>query len=309
MKVVYLLYLFVFPGLLFTAILGLVAGWLDRKVSARFQYRVGPPFFQNFNDLFKLLTKETILIRDTMSGVFIAAPLAALAMLAVVSALVGVPLFFGTGFGGDLIVVMYLLMLFSVMVVLGGASTGNVFSSLGAGREIKLLLADELAFILVCLVAVIKTGYTLRFDAILAHQAGHGAIAGSISGTIALVIGLLCVQAKMTLPPFHIPDAETEIVGGPFMEYGGPLLAFWKLGHFMMYVIFPFLLVLLFLGGFKLQGLGILWALLKYLGIIVVMIIIKNTNPRLRIDTAISFFWKVASPLAFLAVVLAVLGV
>ena len=309
MKVVYLLYLFVFPGLLFTAVLGLLAGWLDRKVSARFQYRVGPPFFQNFNDLFKLLTKETILIRDTMSGVFIAAPLAALAMLAVVSALVGVPLFFGTGFGGDLIVVMYLLMLFSVMVVLGGASTGNVFSSLGAGREIKLLLADELAFILVCLVAVIKAGYTLRFDAILAHQAGHGAIAGSISGTIALVIGLLCVQAKMTLPPFHIPDAETEIVGGPFMEYGGPLLAFWKLGHFMMYVIFPFLLVLLFLGGFKLQGLGILWALLKYLGIIVVMIIIKNTNPRLRIDTAISFFWKVASPLAFLAVVLAVLGV
>jgi len=220
-----------------------------------------------------------------------------------------VPLFFGTGFGGDLIVVMYLLMLFSVMVVLGGASTGNVFSSLGAGREIKLLLADELAFILVCLVAVIKTGYTLRFDAILAYQAGHGAVAGSISGTIALVIGLLCVQAKMTLPPFHIPDAETEVVGGPFMEYGGPLLAFWKLGHFMMYVIFPFLLVLLFLGGFKLQGLGILWALLKYLGIIVVMIIIKNTNPRLRIDTAISFFWKVASPLAFLAVVLAVLGV
>lgn len=309
MKVVYLLYLFVFPGLLFTAVLGLLAGWLDRKVSARFQYRVGPPFFQNFNDLFKLLTKETILIRDTMSGVFIAAPLAALAMLAVVSALVGVPLFFGTGFGGDLIVVMYLLMLFSVMVVLGGASTGNVFSSLGAGREIKLLLADELAFILVCLVAVIKAGYTLRFDAILAYQAGHGAVAGSISGTIALVIGLLCVQAKMTLPPFHIPDAETEVVGGPFMEYGGPLLAFWKLGHFMMYVIFPFLLVLLFLGGFKLQGPGILWALLKYLGIIVVMIIIKNTNPRLRIDTAISFFWKVASPLAFLAVVLAVLGV
>lgn len=309
MKLVYFAYVFVFPGLLFTAVVGLLAGWLDRKVSARFQFRVGPPFFQNFNDLFKLFTKETILVRGTMSGVFIAAPLAALAMLAVVSVLIGVPLFFGTGFGGDLVVVMYLLMLFSVMVVLGGASTGNVFSSLGAGREIKLLLADELAFILVCLVAIIKAGYTLRFDAILAYQAEHGALAGSISGIVALIIGLLCVQAKMTLPPFHIPEAETEIVEGPLMEYGGPLLAFWKLGHFMMYVIFPFLLVLLFLGGFKLQGLGILWALLKYLGIVVVMIIIKNTNPRLRIDTAISFFWKVASPLAFLAVILAVIGV
>jgi NADH-quinone oxidoreductase subunit H len=309
MKAVFLLYLFVFPGFLFTAVLGLLAGWLDRKVSARFQFRVGPPFLQNFNDLFKLFSKETILVRDGVPRVFIAAPLAALAMLAVVSTLVGLPLFFGAGFGGDLIVVMYLLMLFSVMVALGGASTGNVYSSLGAGREIKLLLADELAFILVCLVAVIKAGYTLRLDAILAHQEGHGAVAGSLSGVIALVIGLLCIQAKMTLPPFHIPEAETEVVEGPFMEYGGPLLAFWKLGHFMMYVVFPFLLILLFLGGFKLQGPGILWAVLKYLGIVVVMIIIKNTNPRLRIDTAISFFWKVASPLAFLAVVLAVLGV
>ena len=309
MKLVYLLYLFVFPGLLFTAVLGLLVGWIDRKVSARFQFRVGPPLFQNFNDLFKLFTKETILIRDGISWVFIAAPLAAVAMLAVVSALIGVPLFFGPGFGGDLIVVMYLLMLFSVLVVLGGTSTGNVYSSLGGGREIKLLMADELAFILVCLVAIIKAGYTLRFDAILAYQAEHGAVAGSVSGIIALIIGLLCIQAKMTLPPFHIPEAETEVVGGPLMEYSGPLLAFWKLGHFMMYVIFPFLLVLLFLGGFKLQGLGILWALLKYLGIIVVMIIIKNTNPRLRIDTALSFFWKIASPLAFLAVVLAVLGV
>jgi len=309
MKIVYLLYLFVFPGLLFTAVLGLLVGWVDRKVSARFQFRVGPPLFQNFSDLFKLFTKETILVREGVSWVFIAAPLIAVAMLGGVSALIGVPLVFGLSFGGDLIVVMYLFMLFSVVTVLGGASTGNVYSSLGASREIKLLMADELAFILVCLVAVIKAGYALRFDAILAHQAEHGAVAGSISGIIALVVGLLCIQAKIALPPFHIPDAETEIVGGPFMEYGGPLLAFWKLGHFMMYVIFPFFLILLFLGGFKLQGLGILWALLKYLGIIVVMIIIKNTNPRLRIDTAVSFFWKVASPLAFLAVILAVLGV
>ena len=54
MKGIYLFYLLVFPGLLFTAVLGLVVGWVDRKVSARFQYRVGPPFFQNFNDFFKL---------------------------------------------------------------------------------------------------------------------------------------------------------------------------------------------------------------------------------------------------------------
>jgi NADH-quinone oxidoreductase subunit H len=302
-------YLLVFPGLLFTAVLGLLVGWVDRKVSARFQYRVGPPLLQNFNDVFKLLGKETIIVRDGLRWLFTAAPLAAFGMLTLVSAIVGTALFYGKGFGGDLIVVMYLLMVSSVMVFLGGTSTGNVFSSLGGGREIKLLLADELAFILVALVPVVKAGYSLRLDEILSVQAGEGPFIASVSGVIAFLIGLLSIQAKMTLPPFHIPEAETEVVEGPLMEYSGPLLAFWKLNHFMMYVVLPFLLVLLFFGGFRLEGLGILWAVLKYLLIVVLMIIIKNTNPRVRIDAAVRFFWKVAAPLAFAAVVLAVLGV
>jgi len=302
-------YLLVFPGFLFTAVLGLLVGWLDRKVSARFQFRVGPPLFQNFNDFFKLLGKETVLVKDGLRWLFVAAPLAAFGMIVLVSAMVGCALFFRSGYGGDVIVVMYLLMVYSIMVILGGSSTGNVYGSLGAGREIKLLLADELAFILVCLVPIVKSGYRLRLEELLASQAGAGAFIGSVSGVIAFLVGLLCIQAKMTLPPFHIPEAETEVVEGPLMEYGGPLLAFWKLSHFMMYVLYPFLLILLFFGGFRLEGWGILWAVLKYLLIVVLMIIIKNTNPRVRIDQAVGFFWKIAAPLAFAAVILAVMGV
>ncbi len=304
-----LFYLLIFPGLIFTSIFGLIVGWLDRKVSARFQFRKGPPFFQNFNDFFKLLGKETIIIKDGIKSVFVASPLVAFGMLVLVSTIIGVALFFNEGYNGDIIVVMYLLMIYSVMVIIGGASTGNVYSSLGAGREIKLLIADELAFILVCLVPVIKSGYMLRIDSILSYQIANGAFIGSFSGAIAFVIGLLCIQAKMALPPFHIPEAETEVVEGPFMEYTGPLLAFWKLNHYMMYVVFPFLLIVLFFGGFNLQGWGILWAVLKYLLIVVLMIIIKNTNPRLRIDTAMNFFWKYAAVLSFVGIILAVLGV
>ncbi|HSW56174.1 MAG TPA: complex I subunit 1 family protein [Ignavibacteriaceae bacterium] len=300
-------YLLIFPGFLFTAILGLTVGWVDRKVSARFQYRVGPPFLQNFNDFFKLLGKETIIVKDGVHSMFVVAPFISFAMLVLVSAIVGTSLFFNISFGGDLIVIMYLLMIFSVMVVLGGSASGNVYSSLGAGREIKLLLADELAFILVLLVPIIKSGYQLDLGKILAAQA-DGMFIGSASGIIAFIIGLLCIQAKMTLPPFHIPEAETELVEGPFMEYSGPPLGFWKLNHFMMYVVFPFLLVLLFWGGFSLNGIGILWSVLKYLLIVVLMIIIKNTNPRIRIDTALNFFWKYATPLTLIAMVLAVFG-
>ncbi len=300
---------FVFPGVLFTAVLGLMAGWLDRKVSARFQYRVGPPLFQNFNDFFKLLGKETILVKSGVSWLFVAAPLAGFAVMSLVATAVGTALFSGRSAGADLIVVMYMLMLYSVLIVLGGASPGNVYSSLGAGREVKILLADELPFILACLVPIIRSGYQLKLAAILAYQAEHGMFIGSVSGVLAFIVALLAVQAKMALPPFHIPEAETELVAGPFIEYGGPLLAFWKLNQFMMYVVFPFLLILLFWGGFPLAGLGVLWGVLKYVLILVLMIIIKNTNPRLRTDTAIAFFWKTLSPLAMAAVVLAVLGV
>ena len=309
MKPEYLFFLLVFPGLLFTGVLGLVVGWVDRKVSARFQFRVGPPFLQNFNDFFKLLGKETLITKDAVVSLFISAPFVAFAMVVLTSAMIGTALFFGLSFGGDLLVVMYLLMIYSVMVILGGASTGNVYSSIGAGREIKLLLADELAFILVCLVPIVKSGYVISLDGLLAVQAENGMFVGSASGFIAFIIGLLCIQAKMTLPPFHIPEAETEIVEGPFMEYSGPPLAFWKLSHLMMWVTFPFLLVLLFWGGFNLSGLGILWAVLKYLLIVVLMIIIKNTNPRVRIDTALNFFWKYLTPLGIAALILAIFGV
>jgi len=301
-------YLLVFPGLIFTGILGLIVGWIDRKVSARLQFRVGPPFFQNFNDLFKLLGKETIIVTDGIKSVFVAAPLVAFGFLVLISTMIGLALFFHEGFGGDLFVIMYLLMIYSVMAILGGSSTGNVYSSIGSGREIKLLLADELAFILICLIPIIKSGYQIQLKNILDAQSAQGPFIGSFSGAIAFIIGILCIQAKMALPPFHIPDAETEIVGGPFMEYSGPLLAFWQLNHYMMFVIFPFLLILLFLGGFNLHGLGILWAVLKYLLIIVIMILIKNTNPRVRIDTALNFFWRYAAPLSFIGIILAVLG-
>lgn len=301
-------YLLVFPGLLFTAVLGLLVGWVDRKVSARVQFRVGPPLFQNFNDFFKLLGKETIIVRDSVHSIFVLSPLVAFGVTTLIAAMLGVVLFYGFGFGGDLLVIMYLLMIYSVMVILGGSSTGNVYSSLGAGREIKLLLADELAFILVCLVPIIKSGYQIRLEEILNAQDG-GLFIGSFSGTLAFIVGLLCIQAKMTLPPFHIPEAETEIVEGPLMEYSGPLLGFWKLNQAMQWVAFPFLLILLFLGGFNGAGWGILWSVLKYLGIVVIMILIKNTNPRIRIDTALKFFWKYLTPVALLAIILAVLGV
>jgi NADH-quinone oxidoreductase subunit H len=216
--------LFVFPGIAFTAVLGLLAGWVDRKVSARFQYRVGP-LFQNFNDIFKLLGKETVLSSGSTGSS--SGALAGFAVLSLAATSVGTALFFGRASGADLIVLMYLLMFYSVLIVLGGASPGNVFSSLGAGREVKLLLADELPFILACLVPVIRAGYRLDFGAILAYQDGHGMLVGSLSGAVPSSSPSWPSRPRWPCRP-SIPRprrSSCRVVHG----VRRPLLAFWKL--------------------------------------------------------------------------------
>lgn len=306
----YLFYLLIFPGLLFTSVLGLIVGWVDRKVSARVQYRVGPPFYQNFLDVFKLFGKEVVLIENSPYLLFIAAPIVAFASVTITSTLIGTAAFFNIGIGGDLLFIIYFMVIYSVALILGASSTGNIYSSIGAGREMKMLLADELAFILVALVPIIQSGYSIRLTEIIAFQAENGLIIGSLSGIIAFIVGLICIQAKMGLQPFDIAEAETEIVGGPLMEYSGPLLGLWKLSHFMMYVFMPILLIILFWGGISFASFGAaIVSILKYLLIVVLIILIKNTNPRVQINTALKFFWKYASPLALVAVILAVLGV
>jgi len=306
----YLFYLLVFPGFLFASVFGLIVGWIERKVSARVQFRVGPPFFQNFYDVFKLWGKEIILIRNTPYFIFVIAPIIAFATVVMTSTIVGVAFFYRVGIGGDLIFIVYLMVIYSVALILGASSTGNVYCSIGAGREMKMLIADELAFILVIFVPIIQAGYKIDLTQILAYQSDNGMIIGTASGIIAFIVGILCLQAKMGMIPFDIAEAETEIVGGPLMEYSGPLLAFWKLAHYMMYVFLPMLLVILFWGGMSFASFGTIMAGIgKYLLIVVLMILIRNTNPRVRIDSAINFFWKWASPLALIAVILAIIGV
>jgi len=291
-------------------VFGLIVGWIERKVSARVQFRVGPPFFQNFYDVFKLWGKEIILIRNTPYFIFVIAPIIAFATVIMTTTIVGMTFFYGVGIGGDLLFIIYLMVIYSVAMILGASSTGNVYSSIGAGREMKMLISDELAFVLVILVPIIHAGYKIDLTQILAYQSANGMIIGSASGIIAFIVGILCLQAKMGMVPFDIAEAETEIVEGPLMEYSGPLLAFWKLAHYMMYVFLPMLLVILFWGGMSFASFGTIMAGIgKYLLIVVLMILIRNTNPRVRIDSAINFFWKWASPLALIAVILAIIGV
>jgi len=307
MMFLYPLNLLVF-GFLLTAVLGLVASWVDRKVTARVQYRVGPPLLQPFIDIVKLLGKETIIPTGASRIMFLTAPVIGFASVIVISTILWVnqltPL---NGFVGDWIVAIYLLTIPSLSIILGGFASGNPLASLGASREIKLVLAYELPFILVMLIPVIKFG-SLRIGDIILGQVALGATAGSLSGILGLIVAIFCMQAKLALVPFDAPEAETEIIHGPLIEYSGSGLAIYRLMKNMLLFVLPFFLSIMFLGGFSFSGIGILWSVLKFVGLVAIVTVIRNTNPRVRIDQAVRFFWGPMTVIAVLAVVLTLLG-
>ncbi|MCM8761294.1 MAG: NADH-quinone oxidoreductase subunit H [Candidatus Omnitrophica bacterium] len=311
MKIAEQLFLFlVFPGLLFSATMGLFVGWIDRKLTARLQWRAGPPWYQNFVDFIKLaLYKETLVPHGAPKIIFLGMPIVGLAAATLVSTLVLVsnvkP---HSGFIGDLIVVVYLLLIPPLSLIIGAFSSGNSFASLGASREMKLMLSYELPFILALAVPIMKSGSAIRLGEIILYQQSNGTLIASFSGAISFFAMLLCVQAKLGFIPFDIPEAETEIIAGPYIEYSGKALAILKLTKSILMFVVPILLVTLYFGGLAFSAAGIVKTILSYLFILILMIVIKNTNPRVRIDQALRFFWTVITLLAVISVIFAYLG-
>lgn len=304
-----LFYFLIIPGFLFTAVVGLLSTWIDRKVTARVQWRCGPPWFQPFADVLKLLGKETIIPEGGSRLTFLLAPLVGLAAVTLVSTMLWLFNLNPQGsFIGDLIVIIYLLTLPSLALIIGGSASRNPLSALGASREMKLILAYELPFILAAFTVVVKAGSILMGN-IIGYQSGHGMIILSASGALAFLVSLLVTQAKLGYVPFDMPEAEQEIMGGPLLEYSGPALGAFKISKAMLFFTLPVFMITLYLGGIDFSSwLGILWFIVKYVIILTLIILIKNTNPRLRIDQALRFFWGPVMMAATLGFILALIG-
>jgi len=303
-------YFLIFPGMLFTIVAGMLASWVDRKVTARVQWRVGPPLLQPWYDFLKLMGKEVIVPRGGSRLAFLGAPLVGLAGASLAAGLLAAATVnAGIAFTGDIIVLLYLLVLPSLAIILGGAASGNPLASVGASREMKLLLSYELPFILVMVVPIVKSGGELSLAGLLSWQGANGAVAWSLSGILALVAAVLCMQAKLALVPFDQAEAETEIMGGALIEYSGAPLAIFKLTKAMMLVAVPWFLIVTLWGGFGQTAGSVVLGILKYVVLLVVVTLIRNTNPRLRIEHAMKFFWGPVTALAILALILAFLGV
>jgi len=293
-----------------TLVLGLMLRWVDRKVTARIQWRVGPPWYQPIADVLKLMGKETTMPVTARGTGFLIAPVIALAAVAVVAAILWrAVLTHQNAFLGDLIVVIYLLMIPAAMTIMGASASGNPHASVGASREMKLLLSYELPLLLAALVAVARSGWTFALGGIIENQADSSTLL-SISGALAMIVAVVCVQAKLGQVPFDLAEAECEIMSGVYVEYSGPRLACWLMTRAMLLALMPLLLIILFWGGLYT---GAWWGWLtflgKYLALVAMVTLIRNTNPRLRIDQTVKFFWFAMTPIAIVALVLALTGI
>jgi NADH-quinone oxidoreductase subunit H len=305
-----LFYFLVFPGLIFAAVAGGFLSWFDRKISARVQFRKGPPLLQPFYDFFKLLlVKETILPKQGSPLIFLAAPVFAVFGATMAGVFILLPLFNITaGFKGDIIVIFYLLTIPSFSYIIGSLASGNPLAAVGGSREMKLILSYELTFLLLVAGIIMKAGQQFDLNGIIHTQQEMSPFIGSVSGVLLFIVGIFCVQAKLSLVPFDIPEAEAEITEGIFIEYSGAAYALIRLTKYIMLLVLPSLIVALLLSGFRLDGINILWSVLKVLGIVLLLTLIRNTNPRIKIKQAVSFFLVWMNLLAVIALVLIAFG-
>ncbi|MFO7852044.1 MAG: complex I subunit 1 family protein [Bacteroidota bacterium] len=302
-----LFYFLIFPGMIFSVMIGGILSWSDRKITARVQFRKGPPFLQPFYDIGKLFYKETILPENGARLTFLGAPIFALFSATMANVFILLPSIIpGAGFKGDLIVVFYLLTIPSLSYIVGALASGNPLGSVGASREIKLIISYELTFILALTCIVIKSGMSLSISDIIAAQQEGGAFIGSISGVLLFVVILFVIQAKLALVPFDMSEAETEIAHGVFIEYSGSAYALVKMARYVMLFTLPALMVTLLMGGFRLSGIGILWSVLKLVLVLLLITLIRNTNPRLRLDQAMRFFFIWMNLIVVVAIVLSI---
>lgn len=299
----------VFPGFIFSFFVGAMGFWLERKLTARFQYRVGPPWYQNFIDVIKLFLKETMIPEDATKIIFILSPIISLSAVILVSIILANNYFLSISFAGDVIVILYLLLIPSLFTILGAFSSRNPLALVGAARETKLMLAYEFVFITSLIVAIIKSGNSIMMADITATQILNKPNIASSSGVIAFVLALFYLQAKLGIVPFDMAEAEQEIMAGTVIEYSGPLLGFYKISKLMLYFSLPLFIITLFT-RIHTQSLILKYLIFfaQYLFIILIISVIKNINPRLRIKDALGFFWFFLFPLGIIGIILAIKG-
>ncbi|WP_456387668.1 respiratory chain complex I subunit 1 family protein [Desulfolithobacter sp.] len=299
----------VFPGGLFAVVFGLMLLGLERIAVARFQGRVGPPIYQNLLDVVKLRFKEVLIPADATNRIFfIIAPLFGLAgMLAAVFILPISGVHDGAGPNSDLIVLLYLMALPAVSHVMGGSSSGSTYAAISVSREVVLMFAYEITFILVLFTVALQAGAgdgaQFSLQGIVNYQVMHGSFVSDPRMIPAFVAFVLFMLATLEVPPFHIAENDADVMKGYLMEYSGLALALFEVTHALKLLVMVTVLQVFFMPGMAGESaiVNIFWFMGKSAGIVAVIALVHATMPSFRVDQAFRFLMIVPTTLALLS--------
>lgn len=302
----FFIHLYIFPGLLFLIFLGFLFEWLDRKLVARFQGRIGPPWYQPFVDFIKLIGKEDINTKNVNLQIAAALPLISFASVATAGVIVPIAGSAVSSFNGDLIVVLFLLSLPSLLYFLAGWICTGSYSILGGNRSLLQYFSYEVLFTL-ALSGTAIASHSWSISEIVAHQiSGEVHASRQLLGFFLAVLGLI---GKLKRAPFDIPKAKSEVVAGPLTEFSGKKLALWNLSMQIQTVVGIFLLVNTFFGGWFVRGDVFSWFGFILCAVLIQALLsfISAIYARLRIDQLIRLTWRVMIPLSLIQIGLLVL--
>ncbi len=290
----------------------LVLVWLERKISADLQSRVGPNRvggrfgpLQTAADALKLLLKEDIFPAGADRVVFWLAPF----VVFVPSLMVFMVLPFGERLAvNDLNLGVLFVVAVSAFPVIGlimaGWGSNNKYAVLGAMRAAAQSLSYEVPLVLAMVCVVVFAG-SLRVGDIVAAQREGGWFILRFPLQLAFLLYFITAMAEVNRVPFDLPEAESELVAGYHVEYSGMRFAFFFLAEFAHLFFVSAFCATLFLGAWQGPWLPpAVWFLLKSYAIVILIMWIRWTVPRLRIDQVMGFSWKLLVPLGLAAVVL-----
>lgn len=277
-----------------------------RKVTAKVQSRQGPPIWQPYYDLLKLLGKEDIESGESPAMQRFASwlSLAAILTLAVLVPMGTTPPLSGAA---DAYLLISLLTLCGVSTMLAGLAAGSTYSLLGMSREMMSLMTLEPLLAVAVFVSMVHTR-SMRLDAVL-NGSAYVQAGLPLAGILMLGVAIFAFQALIGRLPFDIAEAETELMEGSMVEYSGPKLALFKFTRMAKLVVYGALLVSIFApwGSGLPAPLNLLALLAKLLLLVLVVTLVAATHARYRIDQAIRYYGGLLG-LSLVALLLALYG-
>ena len=290
----------------FVLIVDIFLVWVERKVVARFQDRLGPnrlgPFglIQPVADVIKLLIKEDITPVGADKIIYNLAPIFALATVLLLWAVIP---FYPNAVGADLNVgVLYIIAVGAIGtlgIIMAGWASNNKYALLGAFRTVALVVAYEVPMVIILMVPVILAKSMSFHDIVVSQPIWFIFIA-----PIAAIVLFVTAIAELGRPPFDLSEAESEIVAGFHIEYTGMKFGLFYAGELLHTFTLSAVIASLFLGGWRGPGaeqlpiLGVFYLFAKAFFLYWVIMWVKYTVPRLRIDHMLDLNWKFLTPLA-----------